>query len=1190
VPAGELQNNTRYYWRVRHQDNTGAWSAWSLATNFQTAPPHQPQTPTNVTPTPGATGQSRTPLLTSSAFGDSVTTHTHAASQWQMATSNDFSTSPPLVWDSGRRTANRISIAVPPTVLQYNTVYYWRVRHQDSQLIWSNWSAPTSFRTTPNSPPQTPTNVSPPNGTSNVAIPPLLRSSSFSDPVPGHTHLASQWQVAQSPGFAPLVWDSNPTGGNLLSIGVPAGVLRGNTVYYWRVRHEDNIGMWSSWSSPTWFRTVVQWNARVAGRVTDYTNGSGIANATVVVFHGGPTPAQVNTAPQGNYSASVQGDQVCTITVTTVGYITQRTARFVTAGTTATVSFSLLRQTVGIIAGRVTMTGTNSGIAGVTVAVAGGPSALTDVSGYYSIPSVAAGSGKTVTAGKPGYVSQQAAGISVTAGQTTIVNFSLVVTDSVTVRGTVRNAATQLAISNAHITVSPGNFEIYTNTTGFYSLVIPAGSGYMIRADASGFTPAAQWTPVLVTGNAYPYDFTLFREMAAPTAPTGLTASPGDQRIDLAWNANPENDIAGYNLYRADRGTSPINTTLITGTQYQDIGLTYGRTYTYWVRAKDQDNLQSPPSAQVQAAPIDGPPEPVSGLRAVFLGFGIVKLEWDSSPSSDARRYHLYWDSGAGTVNYGADVTGSPVTTTTWVSQPLTVGHPYRFGVRVEDWGGNLERNTNVIIIVTPVSQISGSAKVYISSPNPGKRLRGNQVCVYARPVPGFEAGLRAVHFEVYHNGAWRDMQTHAAVHSNPDTAEPYFILWDVVTSLPDGPYNIRAVGIDVNGIPDGSPTAIQVVVDNSTGMTPGSPPLFGASAGDGAGAPPLEIDIEEKLTSSSEHQARARAYRNVASRIVVGSDLKNQITSMTIPAGALDRDSKVRVTLLNDKRYRTSLDVKAMANPGVNRTIACAVDEFAEVVVESGQTQFAAPARMDIPYSDVNNDGWVDGYAIRESDLVPVLIDEKGNQTDLSFTPDTTRNRFTVLLPKAGTVGLIRKFAGIGGHVRIESAVPAPKPPEPLSTGHWLTPGPSPSTPSSGSPSRKRSGQMQRYDDLSTTAPFLWASIERTWGSFVWDGVRIGPYGTDQPAGPEFLLPGSSEFGLYFRLGKNGPLFRGEPGIVIEGEGELFVCVNSKADAVRDDESCTSYSILLYMDSLQDVMRQRGQVTRAAPAWLRVP
>ena len=51
----------------------------------------------------------------------------------------------------------------------------------------------------------------------------------------------------------------------------------------------------------------------------------------------------------------------------------------------------------------------------------------------------------------------------------------------------------------------------------------------------------------------------------APAAPTGLTATPGAGRIDLAWNANSESDLAGYNIYRDTIEGGATVTTLSAG-------------------------------------------------------------------------------------------------------------------------------------------------------------------------------------------------------------------------------------------------------------------------------------------------------------------------------------------------------------------------------------------------------------------------------------------------------------------------------------------------------------------------------------------------------------------------------------------------------------------------------------------------
>jgi len=146
LPEGYLAHVATYYWRVRYQDNHGAWSAYSSETSFSTAsaPPEQPG---NVWPIDGAGDTGVTPELKSSPFVDPEIGDKHAASEWQItSTSGDYS-NPTLT--SGRDTQNLTSYKVSPGKLRYDTTYYWHVRHQDSQGIWSDWSEETSFSTGP---------------------------------------------------------------------------------------------------------------------------------------------------------------------------------------------------------------------------------------------------------------------------------------------------------------------------------------------------------------------------------------------------------------------------------------------------------------------------------------------------------------------------------------------------------------------------------------------------------------------------------------------------------------------------------------------------------------------------------------------------------------------------------------------------------------------------------------------------------------------------------------------------------------------------------------------------------------------------------------------------------------------------------------------------------------------------------
>ena len=78
----------------------------------------------------GAIDIDLTPLLSSSAFSDPGWGGPHAASQWQItATSGDYS-SP--VSDSGTDNCNLTQITLTSAILDGNTAYYWRVRHQNN--------------------------------------------------------------------------------------------------------------------------------------------------------------------------------------------------------------------------------------------------------------------------------------------------------------------------------------------------------------------------------------------------------------------------------------------------------------------------------------------------------------------------------------------------------------------------------------------------------------------------------------------------------------------------------------------------------------------------------------------------------------------------------------------------------------------------------------------------------------------------------------------------------------------------------------------------------------------------------------------------------------------------------------------------------------------------------------------------
>lgn len=104
--------------------------------------------------------------------------------------------------------------------------------------------------------PDKPNNISPADGAINISFIPTLESSDFSDPKTGDTHAASQWQISAASGqYSSPTWESGSDSTNLVSAAVPTGNLMASTPYYWRVRHQDNHGNWSDWSTETSFTT-----------------------------------------------------------------------------------------------------------------------------------------------------------------------------------------------------------------------------------------------------------------------------------------------------------------------------------------------------------------------------------------------------------------------------------------------------------------------------------------------------------------------------------------------------------------------------------------------------------------------------------------------------------------------------------------------------------------------------------------------------------------------------------------------------------------------------------------------------------------------------------------------------------------------------------------------------------------------
>ncbi len=172
-------------------------------------------------------------------------------------------------------------------------------------------------------------------------------------------------------------------------------------------------------------------------------------------------------------------------------------------------------------------------------------------------------------------------------------------------------------------------------------------------------------------------------QVAAPATPTGLTASAGDARVTLGWNA-----ASGATSYDVKRGTSasgPFSTIASVSTaSYADTAVVNGTTYYYVVSAvnaggSSQDSAVA--NATPQATPPTLPATP-TGLAAAVGNTGVALL-WN--PASGATTYVVKRGSSAG----GPFTTiASGITTVAFTDTTVVLGSTYYYVVSAVNAAG----------------------------------------------------------------------------------------------------------------------------------------------------------------------------------------------------------------------------------------------------------------------------------------------------------------------------------------------------------------------------------------------------------------------------------------------------------------------------------------------------------------------
>ena len=195
--------------------------------------------------------------------------------------------------------------------------------------------------------------------------------------------------------------------------------------------------------------------------------------------------------------------------------------------------------------------------------------------------------------------------------------------------------------------------------------------------------------------------------LPAPTAPTGLTATPSDAQIALSWNAD-----AGATSYILERGVASGGPYTSIGTapsaSYTDTGLTNGTAY-FYVAVAVNSTGQSSSSAEVAATPDAAvaagatatvPPAP--SAVAASAGDAQVGLTW--TVSAGASSYQVKRASAGGGP---FSVIAAP-TTTSYADMGLANGNAYYYVVSALNSAGE-STNSNQVS-ATPMGTATASS------------------------------------------------------------------------------------------------------------------------------------------------------------------------------------------------------------------------------------------------------------------------------------------------------------------------------------------------------------------------------------------------------------------------------------------------------------------------------------------------
>ena len=340
-----------------------------------------------------------------------------------------------------------------------------------------------------------------------------------------------------------------------------------------------------------------------------------------------------------------------------------------------------------------------------------------------------------------------------------------------TVPGAPRDVAAVPGNASAVVTWDAPESDGGSAITGYKVTSTPAGEPVLVGADAreatvAGLTNGTAYTftveAINAKGTGAPATSPSVTPFTVPGAPTGVTATAGNQSAHVTWTAPADTNgspITGYTVV-ASPGGQEVEVGGDT-TEADVTGLTNGTAYTFTVIAKNAagNSAASAPSNAVTPANVPGAPTSVTATA----GHGEATVSW-TAPA----------DNGSAITGY--TVTTSPggatktVTGTSTTVTGLTNGTSYTFTVKAINAAGTGAAGTSNAVVPTWVTTLTEAATVIVGTGgtanvkgalvrSDGVGIVGATIEIYRRVAPGTSyAFLKTV--RTGSNGAWATSST----------------------------------------------------------------------------------------------------------------------------------------------------------------------------------------------------------------------------------------------------------------------------------------------------------------------------------------------------------------------------------------------------------------------------------------------